>query len=91
MRKPLIDDKGNVRELLDEDFAAMRPAREVLPPELYARLIARKPGQRGAQKGAVKRLVSLRLDKDVIEGFRSKGSGWQTQINDALREWLAAH
>ncbi|MBO1325329.1 BrnA antitoxin family protein [Acetobacter sp. TBRC 12305] len=29
--------------------------------------------------------VSLRLDPDVLEKFRSKGPGWQTRINEALR------
>ena len=35
-----------------------------------------------------KRLVSLRLDDDVVEQFRSGGSGWQSRINAALREHL---
>jgi uncharacterized protein (DUF4415 family) len=28
-------------------------------------------------------LVTLRLDRDVIEAFRAQGSGWQTRMNDA--------
>ena len=35
-----------------------------------------------------KRLVSLRLDQDVIEHFRKDGPGWQSRINAALRERL---
>ena len=35
-----------------------------------------------------KRLVSLRLDQDVIERFRATGPGWQSRINDALRAHL---
>ena len=30
--------------------------------------------------------VTLRLDRDVIERFRSKGPGWQTRINAALKK-----
>jgi uncharacterized protein (DUF4415 family) len=30
--------------------------------------------------------VTLRLDRDVVERFRSKGSGWQTRINAALKK-----
>jgi uncharacterized protein (DUF4415 family) len=33
-----------------------------------------------------KQLISLRLDQDVIEKFRATGPGWQTRINDALRQ-----
>ena len=33
-----------------------------------------------------KRLVSLRLDRDLVEHFRKKGPGWQTRINTALRK-----
>jgi uncharacterized protein (DUF4415 family) len=33
-----------------------------------------------------KQLLTLRLDKDVIEHFRSSGDGWQTRMNEALRK-----
>lgn len=35
--------------------------------------------------------LTVRYDADVIDGFKSRGDGWQTQMNDALREWLATH
>lgn len=34
--------------------------------------------------------VSLRVDRDVLAGFRATGRGWQTRMNDALRAWLEA-
>ncbi|HLY47301.1 MAG TPA: BrnA antitoxin family protein [Stellaceae bacterium] len=37
---------------------------------------------------APKKLVSLRLDRDVIEEFRAGGPGWQSRINAALRRHL---
>ena len=37
---------------------------------------------------APKHLVSLRLDSDVVERFRATGPGWQTLINEVLREHL---
>lgn len=30
-------------------------------------------------------LVSLRIDKDVLEHFQADGPGWQDRINQALR------
>lgn len=38
-----------------------------------------------------KKLVSLRLDPDVVERFRATGPGWQSRINAALREYLDTH
>ncbi len=33
----------------------------------------------------VRELVSLRLDRDVLEHFQAQGPGWQERINAALR------
>ena len=35
-----------------------------------------------------KRLVSLRLDPEVIDGFKATGRGWQSRMNRALRAHL---
>jgi len=37
----------------------------------------------------VKEMVSLRLDKDVLEKFQEDGPGWQDRINAALRKAAA--
>ena len=34
----------------------------------------------------VKEMVSLRLDKDVLEKFQEHGPGWQDRINATLRK-----
>ena len=31
-------------------------------------------------------LVSLRIDRDVLDHFQEDGPGWQTRINQALRK-----
>ena len=33
-----------------------------------------------------KKLLTLRLDPDVIEHFKAGGEGWQTRMNEALRK-----
>ncbi len=33
----------------------------------------------------VKELVSLRIDREVLDHFQEGGPGWQDRINDALR------
>lgn len=32
-----------------------------------------------------KEQIALRVDKDVLEWFRSQGSGWQTRMNAVLK------
>ena len=89
-RPPLTDEEGEVRELLDEDFAAMRPAKEVLPPELYEALIKKKPGQRGPGKKPAKVLVTLRVEPDVVAAYRATGRGWQTRMTAAIKQGIGA-
>jgi uncharacterized protein (DUF4415 family) len=33
-----------------------------------------------------KEMVSLRLDRDILDHFQAEGPGWQDRINDALRK-----
>jgi uncharacterized protein (DUF4415 family) len=33
-----------------------------------------------------KEMVSLRIDRDVLDHFQEGGPGWQDRINDALRQ-----
>jgi len=89
-RKPnpeMVDDENP--EWTEEDFRRARPASEVLPPELYAILTKRRPGQRGPQKALVKQQVTLRLDAKILAHFKAGGRGWQTRINDALKRIVA--
>ena len=87
--EPLTDEEGEVRELTAADLALFRPAYEVLPPDLVALMREyRRRGERGPQKAPTKKLVSLRLDQDVLERAKADGPGWQTRINDILRAAL---
>jgi len=46
---------------------------------------ARRHG-RGPQRTPTKKLVSLRLDPDIVIAYRNTGRGWQGRINAALRK-----
>ena len=35
---------------------------------------------------AAKEMVSLRIDRDVLDFFQADGAGWQERINAALRK-----
>lgn len=56
-----------------------------------AATIVALPRTRGPNRNPTKEQVALRLDRDVLGAFRASGPGWQTRMNGALKEWLAAH
>jgi len=37
-----------------------------------------------------KEMVSLRIDRDILDHFQEAGPGWQERINDALRKVIGA-
>ena len=43
------------------------------------------PGNKPSLPG-VKEMVSLRIDRDVLDHFQEGGPGWQDRINAALRK-----
>ena len=87
----LIDDESP--EAKAEWFKSARPANDVLP-----RLVGRKaatdllrPKLGRPPLATPKQHLNIRLDADVVGAFRRTGNGWQTRLNNALREWLNAH
>ena len=86
--RPLTTPAGEVRhDLTDEELARFRPASEVLPAALLATL--RSPGRPKAE--VTKERITIRLSPDVLSAFRASGSGWQTRMDAALRDWLSDH
>jgi len=45
----------------------------------------------GSIKTDTKQAVTVRYSPDVLAAFRGMGAGWQTKMDDALREWLRTH
>ena len=88
-RKPeQVDD--DTPELTPEWFAKAKPARDVLPglvgEKSAEQLLAPRRGRPPLDRP--KEHVNIRLDADIVQAFKSKGPGWQTRVNSALREWL---
>jgi len=47
---------------------------------------------RGRPKAqSTKQALTVRYDTEVIEAFKATGKGWQTRMNDALKDWLQTH
>ncbi|MGH8475874.1 MAG: BrnA antitoxin family protein [Methylococcales bacterium] len=85
-RLPLTDEDGEVRELTKEDFKRFRPAVEVLSPSLLKKLELR-----GSQKAPNKERITIRLSREVVDRFRATGNGWQSRMDEALKEWIKSH
>lgn len=80
-------------EATDEWFARVRPVKDVLPGLLgdAAAQEMLKPKRGRPPSTAPKEHVNIRLDADIVQSFRRTGDGWQTPLNNALREWLSSH
>jgi uncharacterized protein (DUF4415 family) len=89
----IADAPGEVRLLTPEEEAQWADAivvREGGYPAVKAALAERRR-TRGPQKAPTKVPTTIRFDADVLAGLRATGKGWQTRVNDAMREWLRAH
>jgi uncharacterized protein (DUF4415 family) len=46
---------------------------------------------RGPGKKPSKVQTAIRFDPDVLVALKAMGRGWQTRVNDVMREWIARH
>lgn len=76
-----IDDDNP--EWTADDFARARSGRDV-----FAELGMTPPRRGRPRSASAKKQVTLRLDPDVLEGWRATGEGWQSRMNHALRRAL---
>lgn len=89
-RRALAAIKASLEDLTPEEDAEITAAAEADPDarpftdEEYAR--ARRIGRPPAENP--KKLVSVRLDADVLARLRADGAGWQTRMNALLRNSL---
>jgi uncharacterized protein (DUF4415 family) len=73
----------SVGEMQRGDFASVHTPEQIL---------ARSRGRPvGTIKASPKVATTIRLDADVLLRFKATGAGWQTRMNEALREWVNAH
>jgi uncharacterized protein (DUF4415 family) len=76
-------------EAINRGVAADPDTYEV-PDEVFRKM--KRVGGRGRPRSeSPKVLLSVRYDADIVEAFKATGDGWQTRMNDALRDWLRDH
>jgi uncharacterized protein (DUF4415 family) len=81
-------DPDDAAELDDEfyDKGTWRIGDKVVSRE-EALAEASKPRGRPLGSGT-KVSTTIRFDAEVLAAFKATGDGWQTRMNDALKEWL---
>ena len=90
-RKPnpeLIDDDNP--QWTRADFARARPAAAVLRGQVGAAAAAQllRPKRGRPPSLAPKRPINIRLSPEVLAYFRATGPGWQTRVDEALRDFV---
>ncbi|MDX8383059.1 MAG: BrnA antitoxin family protein [Ghiorsea sp.] len=46
---------------------------------------------RGKQTAPTKKPISIRLSPEVLDFFRDQGKGWQTRMDEVLKDYVAHH
>ena len=62
--------------LTDEEWAAAKPLMRIGRPPSSTPL---------------KVPTTIRFDADVLAALKASGKGWQTRVNEAMREWVRTH
>lgn len=75
-------------QAIDRGIARDPDTRELSDQE-FAQL--QRPRGRPFSAGPVKIQTTIRFDADVLDAFKASGSGWQTRMNNALRQYLLDH
>ena len=81
-------DPDDAPELPDEFFekGEWRIGDKTVPPgEALEEAVKRRGRPAGS---GTKVSTTIRFDAEVLAAFKATGDGWQTRMNDALKEWL---
>ncbi|MEK6746644.1 MAG: BrnA antitoxin family protein [Pseudomonadota bacterium] len=81
MTKKLTNKSGDAVGLSNEVLESMRPMKE-LDPDFIKKF---KAAKRGRPAGRNKAVVSISIDRDLLDILRESGNGWQSRINELLR------
>ena len=88
MSKPKIDP-----EIIEFEDALLRSLDQSMRGEgrvnTSRQIVARRGRPIGSVKAKPKVPTTIRFDQDVLDALKASGRGWQTRVNDAIRDWLA--
>jgi len=87
-----LPSETDVARVRREAVEGVEPAYDADSPDASALLraeIAKR--RRGRPSGLTKVSTTIRFDADVLAALKASGKGWQTRVNEAVRDWLRTH
>lgn len=87
MSKKLTNKQGEAVGLTKDILSSMQPISE-LDPDFITRF---KKAKKGRPHGRNKAVVSISMDKDLLDILRHGGAGWQSRVNALLRAAVGLH
>ena len=86
------EDRSDWEQVRRDADAGVEPAPDAESPDASALLRAEiEKRRRGRPRGTTKVSTTVRFDREVLDAFRAAGPGWQSRMNDALKDWLKIH
>lgn len=86
------ESKSDWERVRADQLAGIDPVDDEDSPDASIAMRAEVERRRGGRPaGSDKTQIALRVDNEVLGAFRSTGKGWQTRMNEALRDWLKTH
>lgn len=83
------------RALTRAQKSELKRLQELSDTEIDTSDVPESPDWSNARRGLfyrpIKQQLTLRLDADVIDWFKKNGTGYQTRINSALRDYVRKH
>jgi len=80
MKKKFFSDMARIKQMGDKDIDLSDPDAPELDESFFDRAVIELPKS--------KKVVSLRLDADVLEWFKTQGKGYQTRMTALLRAYM---
>ena len=73
------------------DAAKADPDAQPLTPDQLRSMVPMRSLRGRPKSPNAKQLVSMRYSPEVLRYFRSTGEGWQSRIDEVLREYVGKH
>jgi uncharacterized protein (DUF4415 family) len=77
--------------LWDTESDVYNPNDEDAVNAFWETALITSPARRGKNRQPIKEQIAIRFSADVLQAFRASGKGWQTRMDEALKDWLKTH